>query len=279
MTGESKPEILISGYDNYGNLCGVVNLPVPGVHQSGRDMSNKSYLMVTLVEEKDAFVSTRSSCVSLCPLDNFLSTSFHRCLPRASHLSNKSVASIEPKLPVHLLMDAFNLSLDSSFDCFVGDILISWQEIVYSSSVAFILSLLNLVLIKLILRVMIWLNILGLFLILIFFSCYMWIEWLLFKPPSVSLGDLNSNETGAGAGAGAGASKSPSRVLADDFIDTSDTWLVLSILTSLLLILFVLAVVRMRKSIKMTICLMKQGMRYISTDPFILVQPFIVSTS
>ena len=273
VTGESKPEILISGYDNYGNLCGVDNLPVPGVHQSGRDMSNKSYLMVTLVEERDAFLATRSSCVSVCPVDHFTSTSFNRCLPRASYLSNRTVAPIEPRLPLHLLMDAFNLTRESAFDCFVGDVFISWQEIVYSSSIAFIISLLNLVLIKLILRVMIWLNLLGFLLILIFFSCYLWIEWLFFKPtPSTTTtGDSSINATGL--------ANSASVIVDAHSIHTNNRWLLLSITTSLLLILFLISVVRMRKSITMTICLMKQGTRYISSDPFILVQPFIVSTS
>lgn len=67
-SGRSRPTILLNGYDNFGNICGQENEVIPLVDLSGANMTSKRYLMVTLQSN----VTIRTSCVSICPRNEFL---------------------------------------------------------------------------------------------------------------------------------------------------------------------------------------------------------------
>ncbi|XP_028661666.1 choline transporter-like protein 1 [Erpetoichthys calabaricus] len=61
---------LVHGYDSYGNICGQKNSPIPGLRNSGMDLTNRKYVFfldpcnIDLVHRK---IKSIALCVSKCP--------------------------------------------------------------------------------------------------------------------------------------------------------------------------------------------------------------------
>lgn len=159
VTGKGRPSILIKGYDNYGNICGEENPPIPGVPTSGVNMTSKPFLMISLHRN----VSLRSSCVQDCPGDQFLVSIFNRCLPRESPI----------QLPALLILDAFNVSR-SVISAIASDTAVCWKEVTYSASISFLISLLVLILLRFVASLVIWSSLMGLAIASALATIYVW---------------------------------------------------------------------------------------------------------
>ena len=64
----SNPNLLIHGYDNYGNICGQPNPPILNVTDSGQNMTEYPYLMIESIQNS----SLKTKCVNKCPKQGFL---------------------------------------------------------------------------------------------------------------------------------------------------------------------------------------------------------------
>jgi hypothetical protein len=157
--GKGRPSLLIKGYDNYGNVCGENNGPIPGVPSSGVNMTNKSYLMISMHRN----ISLRSSCVHDCPADQFLVSIFNRCIPRETPI----------QLPALLILDAFNVS-KSVISAIISDTAVCWKEVTYSASISFLISLLVLILLRFVASLVIWCSLMGLAIASALGSIYVW---------------------------------------------------------------------------------------------------------
>jgi hypothetical protein len=116
MQKKGNPNLLLKGYDNYGNICGEENVKIAGVKDSGINMTTKPFLMLTIHRN----ISLRSTCVSRCPSSDFLVSIFNRCLPRDTPI----------KLPALLILDAFNVS-KNVVEAIVSDTAVCWKEVTY----------------------------------------------------------------------------------------------------------------------------------------------------
>ncbi|CAG2106593.1 unnamed protein product [Medioppia subpectinata] len=63
----SNPNLVIHGYDNYGNICGQPNKPLPNVTNSGQNKTNFPYLLIESIQNS----SIKTKCVNECPKDGF----------------------------------------------------------------------------------------------------------------------------------------------------------------------------------------------------------------
>lgn len=158
IEGRADPGIVINGYDNYGNICGQENKAIPNVTESGRNMTSKKYLMITLMTN----ITLRTSCVSKCPRSDFFITAFNRCLPRESPV----------KLPL-IVFGAFNVSR-TVVESIVSDVAICWKEITYSASVSFLISLIILLLLRYVASIVIWISLLSLLMASALATTYTW---------------------------------------------------------------------------------------------------------
>lgn len=159
IRNKGNPSLLTKGYDNYGNICGQKNTPIPGVPLSGIDMAKKNFLMLTLHKN----ISIRSSCVSTCPPSEFLASILNRCLPRETPV----------KLPAILLMDALNASR-SIVEAVISDTAVCWKEVTYSASISFLISLFVLILLRFVAGIVIWFSLLGLSIASALGTVYVW---------------------------------------------------------------------------------------------------------
>lgn len=64
---KSNPQLILHGYDNWGNICGQNNERIPQVVRSGVNMTQKPYLKITLVRN----VTLQTECTSSCPADKY----------------------------------------------------------------------------------------------------------------------------------------------------------------------------------------------------------------
>lgn len=151
MNKRSRPDLLIHGYDNFGNVCGKENPVIPGVQSSGLNMSDKPFLMLRMERNGTAI---RSTCVHSCPDADFRISLLNRCLPRDSQ-------GLQSKLPALLVLDAFNVS-KSMISAMVSDVAVCWKEVTYSASISFLISLLVLVLLRFVAALVIWVSLMGL---------------------------------------------------------------------------------------------------------------------
>lgn len=156
---KGNPNLLIRGYDNYGNICGQNNSKIPGVPLSGMSMTSKTFLMITLHKN----ISFRASCVSSCPSGDFLLSILNRCLPRETPI----------KIPALLVMDALNATR-SVIEAVISDTAVCWKEVTYSASISFLISLIVLILLRFVAGIVIWFSLLGLSIISALGVVYVW---------------------------------------------------------------------------------------------------------
>lgn len=154
-----NPNLLLKGYDNYGNICGQNNSKINGVPLSGIDMTTKKFLMITVNKN----ISIRSSCVSSCPSGDFFVSLFNRCLPRETPV----------KLPALLLHDALNASR-SFVEAVISDTAVCWKEVTYSASISFFISLFILILLRFVAGIVIWFSLLGMSIASALGTTYVW---------------------------------------------------------------------------------------------------------
>lgn len=159
ITGKANPNLLIKGYDNYGNICGQENARIANVPSSGVNMTSKPFLMISLYRN----ISLRSSCVQDCPADQFLISIFNRCIPRETPI----------QLPALLILDAFNVS-KSVISAIVSDTAVCWKEVTYSASISFLISLLVLILLRFVASLVIWFSLMGLAIASALATIYVW---------------------------------------------------------------------------------------------------------
>lgn len=207
-------------------------------------MTSKPYLMVTFAQN----YSLRSSCVAKCPTSEFVLTIFNRCIPRSSH------API--RIPAILIMEAFNLSR-TVIESIVADTAVCWKEVLYSSSISFIISIFSLILLRFVASIVIWMSLIALFIVSAFGTLCVWMKWRIYSVQLSSVSPLHPGYT--------------------EHSKLVEKWLTASIVASLLWILFALVLIGLRKRIQLAASLIKEAGKCISSIPSLLLQPFCVS--
>lgn len=208
-------------------------------------MTSKPYLMITFGKN----YSLRSSCVSNCPSNEFVLSIFNRCIPRTTH------API--RIPAMLVMDVLNLSR-TVIESIAADTAVCWKEVLYSSSISFIISLLSLILLRFVAGIIIWLSLIGLCSASALGTAYVWIKWRIYNVQLSSLSPLNPQHY--------------------EHSKLVEKWLTASIVSSILWIIFVLIVIGLRKRIQLAASLIKEAGKCVSCIPSLLLQPFCVSS-
>lgn len=153
-------------------------------------------------------------------------------------------------------MDVLNLSR-TVIESIAADTAVCWKEVLYSSSISFIISLLSLILLRFVAGLIIWLSLIGLCSASALGTAYVWIKWRIYNVQLASLSPLNPHHF--------------------EHSKLVEKWFTASIIASILWILFVLIVIGLRKRIQLAASLIKEAGKCVSCIPSLLLQPFCVS--
>ncbi|RWS25920.1 choline transporter-like protein 1 [Leptotrombidium deliense] len=166
--------VILHGYDSWGNICGQKNEKIRDVPQSGKDMSEHRFLLVAI----ESNISLRTFCVAQCPTHGYLlfleissllmfkifnyvrESVFNRCVPR--HIVLKTVA-----------VDTLNVT-GSFLEEVMSDINVCWKEITYLCSISFVLALILLVLLRYIAGLVVWVTLITLSIVACTATTYVW---------------------------------------------------------------------------------------------------------
>ncbi|XP_029841006.2 choline transporter-like protein 1 isoform X2 [Ixodes scapularis] len=166
---KGQPLRLINGLDNYGNICGIRNDAdaLPGVPQSGRDMSQLPLLVLEDV------LGQRRYCASKCPV-GYLTTPFRRC--------------IVENLPISFAGRAINVS-SLFFEEAAEDLTMCWRELGYMCLIALGFTLVVLMLMRFFTAAIVWLVLFTISLTCVGGTSYLWFLWYITRRDLSSLPD------------------------------------------------------------------------------------------
>ncbi|XP_015793685.1 choline transporter-like protein 1 [Tetranychus urticae] len=235
----SNPNLILHGYDNWGNICGQKNRPLDNVPYSGQDMFRKPYLLIYFGTNR----TTRRICVENCNEAIFIKTTFNRCLPRRVGLEN--------------LASTVNYTR-GIIDSISSDIILCFKELVYLFIVSFVFALLLVILIRFMASLIIWFTLIILSIALITGTTHIWLYW----------GDLKFTNNST-------ANITQPNLISDSEPDKAERWLVYCIGATVFTTIFLLVLLVMRKRIQLVCLLFKEAGKAIGSMPLLLLQPIL----
>lgn len=233
---KGDPYRLIRGYDDYGNVCGVENVKLPGAPGSGKNMTRNPYLIMSFITTRTGNVSHRE-CVEECPQPDYQTSALWRCIPREPHVT--------------LFLRYFNVT-KTFLDEMESDITLCWREIVYTGLSAFGLACALLILLRFLAGVIIWSVLLGIFFACLAGTSFMWYTWLMLKN---------------------GIVKDDGTVKIENTDSKMKGWLAGAIAGSVVSLLYFLIVVIMRTRIQLVAVLFREAGKAIGAMPLLILQP------
>lgn len=253
------PARLIHGHDKYGNVCGRKNPKYFNLSQSGKDFTGKPFLMMDVALEvdpvniaagnKDAGISSTSTCVAKCPMDRSTAFGFY-CLPLSlSDAGNKTDQVLK------------TLTGTSGTDFFknVGrDLRSSWREIIYMCLVALGLSIVVTAMLRFLAPVIVWITVVLIIVASVAVTVFLWVSWHM-RQQAVQRTENNND--------------SMSEYEKDVLKRSVTNFLIMAIVSTIFTVLTIVLLVAMRKRIKLVIALFKEAGKAIAAMPMILLQP------
>ncbi|XP_074601588.1 choline transporter-like protein 1 isoform X2 [Brevipalpus obovatus] len=239
---KTNPNLMLHGYDNWGNICGQRNKYIKNVPYSGQDMFRKPYLL--MYYEMNI---TNKICVENCNEAYFIKTTFNRCLPRKSEL--------QP------LMHTMNYTR-SFLDAIASDVITCLNEIALLFGISFGMALLLVILLRFMASLIIWTTLIALSLAAILATAQTWLYWYSLKK-------------------GREMSEAKNSVVMDGEKtedDSIERWLTYSVIASILTSCFLLIMLVLRKRIQLVCMLFKEAGKAIGAIPMLLLQPIITLT-
>lgn len=290
------PMRLIKGTDSFGNVCGRRdNVKNPNVEYSGLDMSERRYVFFM---DQDNLKDSLAICVKQCPnktlYDDGAVAIFHQTTGSSlcrydfdfGQLRGNDKVAIDadrgkhvgpcPSYPVYASKSILNrcvpkniYSLGSkvvgsiygyfnSFDTFkqvVADLTVSWQEVLIMTGVSIVLSLIVVFLVHFFAHVIALILLICVSLSMIILSGVFWWTWIDIKYK------LNLDMT-------------KFFQILDESYRNERTFLVLSIITTVVTVILILICLVMRKRVKLVVALFHEAGACIRAMPGLLFQPF-----
>ncbi|XP_053205691.1 choline transporter-like protein 1 [Panonychus citri] len=240
----SNPNLILHGYDNWGNICGQRNRPLDNVPYSGQDMFRKPYLLIYFGTNR----TTRRICVEDCNEDVFIKTTFNRCLPR--------------RVGLEQLANSVNYTR-GLIDSISSDVILCFNELVYLFILSFVFALVLVILIRFMASLIIWFTLILLSLASITATINIWLHWGDLKQSNGSTINPPTNSTLA---SGSESDKELER------------WLIYSIGATIFTTVFILILLVMRKRIQLVCLLFKEAGKAIGSMPLLLLQPIMTLT-
>ncbi|XP_042865088.1 choline transporter-like protein 1 [Penaeus japonicus] len=261
MAGD--PARLIHGHDRYGNVCGKKNPKYFQLPQSGKDFTGKPFLMVNMAIEvnpvdiatgdKDAGVSSTSTCVAKCPKDE--STAFgYYCLPLSLSAAGNTTDQVLTALTGTSGTDFFRTA--------GRDLRSSWREIIYMCLIALALSIIVTAMLRFLAPVIVWITVVLIIVASVAVTIFLWVSWHNRKQAVQKSADSSKNNN-----------DTMSEYEKDVLQKSVTNFLIMAIVSTIFTILTIVLLIAMRKRIKLVIALFKEAGKAVAAMPLILLQP------
>ncbi|XP_037801220.1 choline transporter-like protein 1 [Penaeus monodon] len=202
---------------------------------------------------KDAGVSSTSTCVAECPKDRSTAFGFY-CLP----LSLSDAANTTDKV-----LTALTGTSGTDFFKNVGrDLRSSWREIIYMCLVALGLSIVVTAMLRFLAPVIVWITVVLITVASVAVTVFLWVSWHLRKQAV----ERAENSSGNNNDTLSGYEKDVLRGSVNNF-------LIMAIVSTIFTVLTIVLLIAMRNRIKLVIALFKEAGKAIAAMPMILLQP------
>ncbi|KAG1659461.1 Choline transporter-like protein 1 [Nymphon striatum] len=261
---EGDLDLLLSGSDSYGNICGKDNKPIDGVPQSGEDMSERDDVMDAARDVMGAVrdvipvacealpskmllllwlrsipcfnttAATREALLTKIALDNsnFRTMIFNRCISLSIQEASGTVSDV--------------IAAGTDFIQEVGeDIERCWREIVYLIIIALLLSIVILVLLRYASGLIIWTILLSVAVCCVAGTIILWLQYKKYKDLLKELGSIRPKY----------------------LVKQVNLWLAGAIIVTIVTIIILLVILVMRKRIAMVIALFKEASKAVIKMP------------
>ncbi|XP_075240042.1 choline transporter-like protein 1 [Convolutriloba macropyga] len=272
---EGNIELLIRGYDSYGNICGHENEPIEGVPNSGQDMTLKGNLLYLNPNDLATDTFVRTACVSSCPDQEYTNKQdipLKFCLPGASqgdeylcpdvplyesseilHRCTPEVLESGAREVVKQAQEITNLVGDDALENFAAEVKRSWREIIYITLVGIALSMAILVMMRFLAAVFVYFVYFLVIFGTIAATTYLWIKYVDEK-------DKLDN--------------TPEELKTKEDEDNVTAFLIYSIVSTVFTSILLLVMLFMWSRVKLVVALFKEAGVVVMTMPFIVLQPF-----
>ncbi|XP_055632334.1 choline transporter-like protein 1 [Toxorhynchites rutilus septentrionalis] len=226
---------IINGYDDCANVCGRDNKPDKDLSCKGSDRTDQKYL---LVESSGVSSDLHRQCVSRCEDIEGYKPLLNRCVRRENPAEDVITRT----------------GLRNYFQEVSEDLEACYMEMLWLCVIAFVFSLLTLVLLRFIPGLIVWLVLLAVVVVCTVGTVWLWIKW-------------NHETENIPESMGAGARM---RV---------NNYLYYAIAATVATLLVYLVILVMRKRIKLVVQLFREAGKAISNMPFLLLEPILTFIS
>ncbi|XP_015587340.1 choline transporter-like protein 1 isoform X2 [Cephus cinctus] len=223
---------LVNGYDDCANVCGRITSKEtnPEFSCKGADMTKFPYLQVTVGANG---VKTRK-CVADCSSLPDHVMLLNRCVPKTVADTGGSIVK--------------SLGLHNFFHEATTDLSIVWRELIYLLLIALAISLFILICFRYIVQYVIYIVLIGVVVICIGGTVYLWMAWHLEKK-AVTSGSINSED------------------------GSVQSYLIYAIIMSIVTVITILVVLVMRRRIALVLQLFREAGKAVYSMPALLLQP------
>lgn len=220
---------LLDGYDDCGNVCGKQNAKSSEFACHGEDMTNKRFLFIHTNGDMS------KKCVADCKTEGGFLAYLNRC-----YENSNGVAQAKKRVE-----DFLNE---------VGeDLQMCWSQIVYLCILALVFSVILLMLLRYVAGFVVWFVLIGLSLLLVSGTAYLWIQYV--KAMNARDGFTELNESSI-------------RI-------EPEVFLVPAITVSIITVVVLLIILVLRNRIRLVIQLFKEAGKAIGAMPVMLLQPVL----
>ncbi|XP_053691028.1 choline transporter-like protein 1 [Sabethes cyaneus] len=226
---------IINGYDDCANVCGRENKPDKNLSCKGTDRTEQKYL---LVESSGISSDLHRQCVSRCEDIEGYKPFLNRCIRRENPAEDVATRT----------------GLRNYFQEVSEDIESCYMEMLWLCAIAFVFSLLTLVLLRFVPGLIVWLVLLAVVVVCTVGTIWLWLKW-----------NFESDQLSKEAGDGA-----KMRI---------NNYLYYAIAATVATILVYLVILVMRKRIKLVVQLFREAGKAIANMPFLLVEPILTFIS
>ncbi|CAG9855650.1 unnamed protein product [Phyllotreta striolata] len=232
---------VINGYDNCGNICGKLNnfndKKEIGAECYGKSKINEPYHIVL---RQNSTKEINRMCISNCNKYDGYRKFFNRCIPTKTQTVVNTLFS--------------KTGLKNFFTEVSEDFQICWTEICYLCLIALALSIILLILFRYLVGLVVWIVLLGSVAVSIIGTVVLWVLWRNSKS--------NHDNT-------------PSYLIPDVDTETSHTYLVFAILSTIATVIICLIIFVMRNRIKLVVQLFEESGKAIAAMPVLLFEPVL----
>ncbi|XP_055609417.1 choline transporter-like protein 1 [Uranotaenia lowii] len=226
---------IINGYDDCANVCGRDNKPDKDLSCKGTDRTEQKYL---LVDSSGIASDLHRQCVARCEDFEGYKPLLNRCV-----LKKNAAQEVATKTGLRNYFQEVSEDLETCY-----------PEVLWLCAIAFVFSLLTLVLLRYIPGLIVWLVLIAVIASCTVGTIWLWVKW-----------DFEKRQLPSEAGEGAKT--------------RTNNYLYYAIAATIATVLVYLIVLVMRKRIKLVVQLFKEAGKAVSNMPCLLLEPILTFVS